>query len=154
METTGSTSDPQGGTGKMHTEFLVAKRKGKRPVWRHSCRLEDNIRNLIINIGWNCVDWIYVAQFSDKWRAGVKVREVSSVGEELLAEEGNCCMEFITYVLPWILPRTCFPNIRNLQQHYIYIYIIFTRWFILWGQTITQLWLRKRLGNMLMNLIF
>jgi hypothetical protein len=46
--------------------ILVEKPKRKRPLGRHGCILEDNIKSNLIEIGWGCVGWICVAQDRDK----------------------------------------------------------------------------------------
>jgi hypothetical protein len=40
---------------------FVGKREGRRPIGRDRLRLEDNIRNNVKEIGWECVDWIHLA---------------------------------------------------------------------------------------------
>jgi hypothetical protein len=44
--------------------ILVGKPEGKRPLGRSRRRWVDNIK-----IGWNCVDWIDMAQDRNQWRA-------------------------------------------------------------------------------------
>jgi hypothetical protein len=46
---------------------LVGKPEGKRPLGRR--RWVDNIKMDLREIGWNGVDWIYLAQDRDQWRA-------------------------------------------------------------------------------------
>jgi hypothetical protein len=50
-------------------EILVGKSKGKRPVGRHRCRLEDNIKMDLTEKGWGDIDWIDLAQDRNQWRA-------------------------------------------------------------------------------------
>jgi hypothetical protein len=50
-----------------HT-ILVGKPEGKRPLRRSWCRLEDNIRMDLKEIGWERVDWIHLVQDRDQWR--------------------------------------------------------------------------------------
>jgi hypothetical protein len=50
---------------------LVGKPKGKRPLGRPSRRWEDGIRMYLREIGLGGVDWIQLAQDSDRWRAVV-----------------------------------------------------------------------------------
>jgi hypothetical protein len=48
---------------------LVGKPEGKRPLGRHICRLEDNIKMDLKEIGWGSMDWIHLAHDRDQWRA-------------------------------------------------------------------------------------
>jgi hypothetical protein len=41
---------------------LVGKPLGKRPFGRPRCKWEDNIKIDLLEIGWEVVDWICVAQ--------------------------------------------------------------------------------------------
>jgi len=61
-----------------HT-ILVGKPEGKRPLRRSWCRLEDNIRMDVREIGWKGVDWIHLAPDSDQWWALVSTVTVSWV---------------------------------------------------------------------------
>jgi hypothetical protein len=47
----------------------VGKSGGKRPLGRPKRRCEDNIKMGIREIGWGGMDWIYLAQDRDQWRA-------------------------------------------------------------------------------------
>jgi hypothetical protein len=47
---------------------LVGKPEGKRPLGRPRRRCEDGIRIDLREIGWGSVDWIQLAQDSDRWR--------------------------------------------------------------------------------------
>jgi len=49
--------------------ILIGKPKGRRPLGRSRRRWEDNIRMDLKGIEWEGVDWIYLAQDRDKWRA-------------------------------------------------------------------------------------
>jgi hypothetical protein len=40
----------------------------KRPLRRHRPRWEDNIRMDLREIGWEVVDWMYLARDRDQWR--------------------------------------------------------------------------------------
>jgi hypothetical protein len=51
--------------------ILVGKAEGKIPLGRPRCRLVENIKIDLREIGWGGVDWIYLAQDRDKWRAVV-----------------------------------------------------------------------------------
>jgi hypothetical protein len=52
-------------------KVLVRKRKGKRPLGRPKRRWEDGIRMDLGEIGWGSVEWIQLAQDTDRWRAVV-----------------------------------------------------------------------------------
>jgi hypothetical protein len=51
----------------------VGKPDGKRPLGRPKRRWVDNIRMDLGEIGWDGVDWIYVAQDRDQWMALVNM---------------------------------------------------------------------------------
>jgi hypothetical protein len=51
-------------------KILVGKPEGKRPTGRPRLRWQDIIMDLK-ETGWECVDWIHLAQDRDKWRAVV-----------------------------------------------------------------------------------
>jgi hypothetical protein len=48
---------------------LMGKPEGKRPLGTPRRRWEDGIRMDLREIGWGSVDWIQLAQDSDRWRA-------------------------------------------------------------------------------------
>jgi hypothetical protein len=48
---------------------LVGKPEGKRPMRRPRRRWVDNIKLDLIEIGWDGMDWIDVAQDRDQWGA-------------------------------------------------------------------------------------
>jgi hypothetical protein len=50
-------------------ESLVGKPEGKRPLGRPIRRWMDNIRMDLGEIGWGGVDWVFLVQDRDKWRA-------------------------------------------------------------------------------------
>jgi len=50
-------------------KILISKPERKRPRRRPGCRWEDNIRMDLTNGGWEGVDWIYLVQYRDQWRA-------------------------------------------------------------------------------------
>jgi hypothetical protein len=55
---------------KMNVYTLpVGRAEGKRPLGRPRRRWVDNIKMALVHIGWNCVDWIGLAQDRDKWSA-------------------------------------------------------------------------------------
>jgi hypothetical protein len=43
----------------------------RRPMGRSRCRWEENIKMDITEVGWDGMDWIYVAKDSGQWRAFV-----------------------------------------------------------------------------------
>jgi hypothetical protein len=46
---------------------LIRKPEEKRPLGRHRCRLEDNIKLGLQEVGWY-MDWLYPAQSRDRWK--------------------------------------------------------------------------------------
>ena len=48
---------------------LVGKPEGKRPVGRPRRRWEDNIKMDLQEVGYGGMDWIELAQETDRWRA-------------------------------------------------------------------------------------
>jgi hypothetical protein len=52
--------------------ILVGKSEVKRPLGRPMRRWEDNIRRDIMEIVWEGVDWMHLAQDRDQWRGLVK----------------------------------------------------------------------------------
>jgi hypothetical protein len=52
--------------------ILVRISEGKRPLGRPRRKCEDNIRMYLMEVEWNGVDWIHLAQVRDQWRAVVK----------------------------------------------------------------------------------
>jgi hypothetical protein len=49
--------------------IVVGKPEGKRPLGRPRRRWVDNIKMDLRKKGWDGVDWIYMAQDRDQWRA-------------------------------------------------------------------------------------
>jgi hypothetical protein len=49
--------------------LLVRKPEGKRQLRRPRLRWVDNIKTDLVKKRWSNVDWIYLAQDMDKWRA-------------------------------------------------------------------------------------
>ena len=49
----------------------VGKPEGKRPLGRPRCRWEDNIKMDLQEVGCGGMDWIELAEDSDRWRAFV-----------------------------------------------------------------------------------
>jgi hypothetical protein len=55
------------------------KDRRKEIAMEPRCRLEDNIRMNLGEIGWDDVDWIYLAQDRDQWRVLIStVMNISS----------------------------------------------------------------------------
>jgi hypothetical protein len=50
-------------------KLLAVKPEGKRLLGRPKCRWVDNIRMDLVEVGWGDVDWIGLAQDSNRWRA-------------------------------------------------------------------------------------
>jgi len=48
---------------------LVWKREGKRPLGRSRRRWEDNIKTVLQEVGCGGMDWIYLPNDKDRWRA-------------------------------------------------------------------------------------
>lgn len=44
---------------------LIGKTEGRKPTGRSWRRYEDNVKMCLQEIGWKCVDLIYLAQDSD-----------------------------------------------------------------------------------------
>ena len=53
-------------TGEVHTG-LAGSLEEKRPLGRPRHRWEDNIKMDFQEVGWGGMDWIAVAQNSDRW---------------------------------------------------------------------------------------
>jgi hypothetical protein len=52
---------------------LVGKPEGKRLLGRPRCRWVDSIKMELRGLGWGGVDWNYLAQDRDQWRALVNM---------------------------------------------------------------------------------
>ena len=50
---------------------MVGKPEGKRPLGRPRRSRENNIKVDLLEIGWEGMDWIDLAQYRDRWRAFV-----------------------------------------------------------------------------------
>ena len=50
-------------------KVLVGKPEGNRPLGRPRCRLEDNIKMDLQEVGRGCGDWMELAEYRDRWRA-------------------------------------------------------------------------------------
>jgi hypothetical protein len=59
------------GERKNAYRVLVGKPEGKRPLGRHRRRWEYNIKKELQEVGCGGVDWIDLAQDSDRWRTPV-----------------------------------------------------------------------------------
>jgi hypothetical protein len=57
------------GEKRIAYRISVGTPEGKRPLRRPRRRWEDNIRMDLREIGWGGMDWIYLAQDRDQWRA-------------------------------------------------------------------------------------
>jgi hypothetical protein len=59
-------------------KISVGKPEGKRPLGRNRYRWKDNIKIDLMDIGWEDVDWIYVAHNNNWWFAlvnrGINIR--------------------------------------------------------------------------------
>jgi hypothetical protein len=53
--------------------ILVGKPEEKRPLGRPRRRWANNIKIVLREIGWDCMDWINLAQNKDQWRALVNM---------------------------------------------------------------------------------
>jgi hypothetical protein len=53
--------------------ILVWKPEGKRPLGRPTHKWEDNIRMDLMEIVWEGVDWMCLAQVRDQWQALVNM---------------------------------------------------------------------------------
>jgi hypothetical protein len=50
----------------------VGKPEGRRPLGRLRHRWEDNIKVNLREVEWGSMEWIYLAQDKDRWRAIAK----------------------------------------------------------------------------------
>jgi hypothetical protein len=50
---------------------LVGKGEGRRTLGRPRSRCEDNVKMDLTEVGWGDMDWIDLAQYSDRRRAAV-----------------------------------------------------------------------------------
>jgi hypothetical protein len=56
----------------LYIRDLVGKPKGKRPFGRPRCRLEENIKMDVHEVGGEGMDWIDLVQDRDSWWAVLK----------------------------------------------------------------------------------
>jgi hypothetical protein len=47
----------------------MGKPEGMRPLGTPRCRWMNNIKVDLMEIGWDCMDWIDMAQDRDQWKA-------------------------------------------------------------------------------------
>jgi hypothetical protein len=59
----------KGGTEPAGDYTFLWRPEGRRPLGRRRRRWEDNIKMDLREIGFGDVDWIYLAQDRDRWRA-------------------------------------------------------------------------------------
>jgi len=52
--------------GRVVYRVLVGKPEGRRPLGRPTRRWEDNIRMDLREVGYGCVDWMELAQDTDR----------------------------------------------------------------------------------------
>jgi hypothetical protein len=57
---------------EVHTKFWEENLKEKRPLGRPVPRWAGNIKMYLEEIGWEDIDWIYVANDRDQWCVLVK----------------------------------------------------------------------------------
>jgi hypothetical protein len=57
------------GEGRGVYSVVVGKPEGRRPLGRPRCRWEDNIKADLQEVGCGGMDWIELAQDTDKWQA-------------------------------------------------------------------------------------
>ena len=57
------------GEGRGVYRVLVGKPEGKRPLGRPRRRWEDNIKLDLQEVGWDCEEWMELAEDRDRWRA-------------------------------------------------------------------------------------
>jgi hypothetical protein len=55
----------------MPTIFFVGKPEGMRPLGRPPCRLDDNIRMDLNEIGWEGVEWMHLTPDRYQWQVVV-----------------------------------------------------------------------------------
>ena len=60
------------GLRRVSYRVLVRKLEGKRPLGRPTCRWGDNIKISVQETRHEDVNWIHLAQDSEKWRTVVK----------------------------------------------------------------------------------
>jgi hypothetical protein len=53
----------------LHPDNIWPTPEGKRPLGRPRHRWEDNIMMYLQEVGYGCMDWIELAQDTDRWQA-------------------------------------------------------------------------------------
>jgi hypothetical protein len=66
------------GEGRKVYKVLVEKPKGKRPLGKPRSRWENGINMDLKEMGWDGVEWIYLAQDRNWWRAVVNTGSVTT----------------------------------------------------------------------------
>jgi hypothetical protein len=61
------------GANRNAYKIFMGKPEDNRPLGRHRCRWEDNIKMDFREIGWGGMDWTDLAQDRDQWRAFVSM---------------------------------------------------------------------------------
>jgi hypothetical protein len=75
-------------------KILVGNPKGKRPLGRHRCRWEDNIKIDLRAIGFWHVDWFHLIQDRYWWQALVNTVTNLWVPQNAF-QEGLCSMQLV-----------------------------------------------------------
>jgi len=88
--------------------ILVGRPEGKRPLGRPSRRWEHNSTTDLMEIGWEGVDWIHVAQDRDQWRAVVNT-VINLPFPYKASKEGLCSLELVKNIILFL----CFQWIWN-----------------------------------------
>jgi hypothetical protein len=88
------------------------KTEWKRPLGRHRCRWQSNIRMDLREIGWQRVDWIHLAQDRDQWQGLVNMVMTLRISERPLASEEECCSvglvsPVLNFVFSWMIGGSC-----------------------------------------------
>jgi len=53
---------------ELHTRFWSGEAEGKKSLGRARRRWEDHIRRDFLEVGWEAVDWLRLAQVRDQYR--------------------------------------------------------------------------------------
>jgi hypothetical protein len=65
----GRTCGTYGGGRRGAYRALVGEPEGRRPLGRPRRRWKNNIKMDLRDVGWEGIDWMYLAQDRDRWRA-------------------------------------------------------------------------------------
>jgi len=79
--------------------ICMGKPEGKRQLGRPMRLWEGNINMYLKERGWKGIEWIYLAQKSNKWRAHGSVPSGSTKCAEFLYRLRNCCFFNKDYAL-------------------------------------------------------